>query len=172
MDSSVWTLGIPGGASGKEPACQCRKCKRHGFDPWIRKIPWKKAWQSTPVFLPGEFHGQRSLVGYSPQSRKESDTTEQLTFPHIHFMNIGACPQVDLMLTYSDFPCLFAQASEEGSPPSVYQKTCSVDPEMLSLLGGQMPSVYFQWQTDHENSDFFEHLRQNMRQWKHFLLRI
>ena len=66
-------------------------------------------------------------------------------------MNIGACPQVDLMLTYSDFPCLFAQASEEGSPPSVYQKMCSVDPEMLSLLGGQMPSVYFQWQTDHEN---------------------
>lgn len=57
--------------------------------------------------------------------------TEQLTFPHIHFMNFGACPQVDLMLTYSDFPCLFAQASEEGSRPSVYQKMCSIDPETL-----------------------------------------
>ena len=59
-------LGFPGGASGKEPACQCRRPKREGFDPWVRKIPWRRAWQSTPVFLPGEFHGQRSLVGYSP----------------------------------------------------------------------------------------------------------
>ena len=45
-------------------------------DPWVRKIPWRRAWQPTPVFLPGEFHGQRSLVGCSPCSRKESDTTE------------------------------------------------------------------------------------------------
>ena len=40
--------------------------KRHGFDPWVRKIPWRREWQPTPVFLPGESHGQRSLVGYSP----------------------------------------------------------------------------------------------------------
>ena len=46
--------GLPGGDSGKEPACQCRSLKRHRFDPWIRKIPWRKAWQSTPVFLPRE----------------------------------------------------------------------------------------------------------------------
>ena len=49
------------------------------FDPWVRKIPWRREWQPTPVFLPGEFHGQRSLVGYSPWDWKESDTTEQLT---------------------------------------------------------------------------------------------
>ena len=49
------------------------------FDPWVRKIPWRRAWQSTPVFLPGESHGQRSLGDYSSWSRKESDTTEQLT---------------------------------------------------------------------------------------------
>ena len=65
-----------GGASGKEPACQCRRDKRHGFDPWIRKIPWRRKWQPTPVFLPGEFHGQRSLVGFSPWGHKESDMTE------------------------------------------------------------------------------------------------
>ena len=41
------------GASGKEPTCQCRDYKKHGFDPWVRKIPWKRAWQPTPVFLPG-----------------------------------------------------------------------------------------------------------------------
>ena len=42
------------GASGKEPVCQCRRHKRHGFDPWVRKIPWRWAWQATPVFLPGK----------------------------------------------------------------------------------------------------------------------
>ena len=47
-----------------------------GFDPWLGKIPWSRKWQPTPVFLPGEFHGQRSLVGYSPWGHKESDTTE------------------------------------------------------------------------------------------------
>ena len=62
--------------SGKEPACQCRRHKRRGFDPWVRRIPWRRKWQPTPVFLPGECHGQRSLAGYSPQGRKESDTTE------------------------------------------------------------------------------------------------
>ena len=57
-------------------ACQCRRHKRCRFDPWVRKIPWRRAWQPTPVFLPGESQGQRSLVGYSPWSHKESDTTE------------------------------------------------------------------------------------------------
>jgi len=69
-------LGFPSGANGKEHACQCRRCKRSGFDPWVRKIPQRRTRPSTPVFLPGEPHGQRSLVGYSPQDRKESDTTE------------------------------------------------------------------------------------------------
>ena len=50
-----------------------------GFDPWVGKIPWRRAWQPTPVFLPGESHGQRSLAGYSPWGRKESDTTERLS---------------------------------------------------------------------------------------------
>ena len=49
---------------------------RLGFDPWVRKIPWSRAWQPTPVFLPGESHGQRSLAGYSPWGHKESDVTE------------------------------------------------------------------------------------------------
>ena len=58
------------------PPCQCRRRKRHRFNPWVRKIPWRRAQQPMPVFLPGESHGQRSLESYSPQGCKESDTTE------------------------------------------------------------------------------------------------
>ena len=54
-------LMLPGWLSGKEPTCQFR---RHEFNPWVRKIPWSRKWQPTPVFLPGKSHGQR-LVGYS-----------------------------------------------------------------------------------------------------------
>ena len=52
--------------SGKETACQCRRHKRHGFHPLVQKILWRRKWQPTPAFLPGESHGQRSLAGYSP----------------------------------------------------------------------------------------------------------
>ena len=60
----------------KKPTCQCRRNKRLEFDPWVGKIPWRRAQQPTPVFLPGESHGQRSLAGYSPWGRTESDVTE------------------------------------------------------------------------------------------------
>ena len=62
--------GFPGGANGKESACQCRRCKRCEFDPWVGKIPWSRKWQPAPAFLPGKSHGQRSLEGYSPWSHK------------------------------------------------------------------------------------------------------
>ena len=57
--------------------------KRHGFNPWVRKIPQQRTWQPTPVFLFGESHGQRSLVGYSPQSLKELDTIAATQHAHI-----------------------------------------------------------------------------------------
>ena len=57
-------MGFPGGTSDKEPAFQCKRLKRCGFDPWVRKIPWRRKWQPTPVFSPGESHGHRSLAGY------------------------------------------------------------------------------------------------------------
>ena len=66
---------FPGGTRGKEPACQCRS-----YETWVRslvgKIPWRRAWQPTPVFLTGESHGLRRLVGYSPCGHEESDVTE------------------------------------------------------------------------------------------------
>ena len=61
---------------GKKPIYQSMRHKRQGFDPWMGKIPWWRAWQPTPVFLPGESHGQKSLAGYSPQGHQESDMTE------------------------------------------------------------------------------------------------
>ena len=57
------TSSFAGGSVGKE---LCLQCRRHVFDPWVGKIPFRRAWQPTPVFLPGEFYGQRSLVVYSP----------------------------------------------------------------------------------------------------------
>ena len=71
----LWTLGLPWWLRGSRIHLQCR---RPGFDLWVSKIPWRREWRPTPVFLPGESHAQRSLVGYSTWSRKESDMTEQL----------------------------------------------------------------------------------------------
>ena len=63
VDVPPWTSLV---INGKESACQCRRLRRHWFDPWVGKTPWRRKWQPTQVFLPGESHGQRSLVGYSP----------------------------------------------------------------------------------------------------------
>ena len=60
MDLAAYKLGSP---CGKESTCQCR---RRELDPWVRKIPWRRRRQLTPEFLPGKFHGQKNLVGYSP----------------------------------------------------------------------------------------------------------
>ena len=69
-------------AQGKEPSCQCRRC---GFNPWIRKNPWRRKWQPTPEFLLGKSHGQRSLAGYIPWGHKrvghnlvDQTTTERI----------------------------------------------------------------------------------------------
>ena len=67
---------FPGDASGKEATYQCRRHKRCGFNPWVRKIPWGRKWQSTPEFLPRKSHAERSLGCYSPRGCKEADTAE------------------------------------------------------------------------------------------------
>ena len=69
------------GSNGKESACNAGDS---GFDPWLRKILWRREWQPIPVFLPEEFHGQRTLVSCSPWCYKELETTKQLTHPHTH----------------------------------------------------------------------------------------
>ena len=74
--NNLYLWRTPGGASGKEPACQCRRCKRGRFSPWVGKIPCRRERLPTPVFWPGECHEL-----YSPWGLKESDTTERLSPP-------------------------------------------------------------------------------------------
>ena len=69
---------------------QCRRCRKLGFDPWVRKIPWRWKWQPTSVFLPGESPEQRSLAGYSPWGWKELDVTEMTEHAHIMIYNLSA----------------------------------------------------------------------------------
>ena len=69
------TRGLPWWLSGKESACQHRRCE---FSPWVRKIPWRRKWQPSAVFLPGKSHGQGSLGSYGLWDHKESDMTQQL----------------------------------------------------------------------------------------------
>ena len=71
---SVLSMVFPRWCNGKESTCQCRRCKRQGFNPWVRMIPWSRKWQPTPVLLPRKFYGQRSLVGYTVHGRAKSQT--------------------------------------------------------------------------------------------------
>ena len=73
---AIPTRGLPRWLSGKESACQCRRHRRLGFVPWVGKIPWSRQWQPTPVFLPRQSYGQRSLAGYDSL---KLDTTEWLS---------------------------------------------------------------------------------------------
>ena len=72
---------VIGGSESKETV----QCRRPGFDSWVGKIPWSRKWQPIPVFLTGEFHGQRSLAGYSLWGHKEVDTTEHETHNKVIF---------------------------------------------------------------------------------------
>ena len=71
-------LGLPRCRCGKEPVCQCRRCR---FSSWVGKIPWRRKWQPTPVSLPGESHGQRSLAGHSPESDMTEYSTVEIRLP-------------------------------------------------------------------------------------------
>ena len=84
--------GCPGSTSDKEPDCQCRRHKRYGFNPWVGKIFWRRVWQPTPVFLPGESHRPRNLVGCSPWGRKKSDMTEATQYAHTRSYAITKIP--------------------------------------------------------------------------------
>ena len=75
LPTPIKTMGFPGGASGKEFACQRRRC---GVDLWVSKIPWRRKWHPTAVFLLGESHGQKSMVGYSPRCARVALGTHSL----------------------------------------------------------------------------------------------
>ena len=86
-------MGLPQWLSRSRTHLQCRRCR---FNPWVRKISWKRAWQPTPVFLPGESHGQRSLVGFGPWRHKESDTLKWLSTWKMFYIYIWQGDQLSL----------------------------------------------------------------------------
>ena len=147
-----WQLSVPGGTSGKEPACQCRRHKRRWFDPWVRKISWRRKQQPTPVFLPGKSHGQRSLLGYSSWGWKELDTTEHTcmhmcarahthTDTHIHTHTpVQGC---GIKNTHTEITQLFIPfftlckssctgLRDQGSCPSLYSQSFGHEKDSVS----------------------------------------
>ena len=95
-DIGIWAernMGFPVALVVKN-SLQCRRC---WFDPWVGRIPWRRAWQPISVLFPGESHGQRSLAGYSPQNRKELDTSEATE--HAHNWNIWETARASLFIS-------------------------------------------------------------------------
>ena len=95
----ITKMGFPGGASVKEPTCQCKRCKWYRFNLWVGQIPWRREWLPTPVFLPGESHGQRSLMGYSPWSCTELTRPKGLSRRAGQERSFGGKTQVPEKLT-------------------------------------------------------------------------
>ena len=85
---------------GRESACQCRRHKRFGFDPWVQKTPQSRKLEPVPIFLPGKFHGQRILVGYSSWGHKESDMTEQLSTQTYHLPGTVGSQERQICIKY------------------------------------------------------------------------
>ena len=75
------------------------QCRRLEFHPWVGKIPWRREWQPTPVFLPGQSHAKRSLAGYSPWGHEELDTTEQLSIAQHGQTNTRTCVFITVLFT-------------------------------------------------------------------------
>ena len=99
LSLSIFKQGFPGGTSGQEPACQCRRHKRLRLDLWVREMPWNRIWQPTLVFSPGESWGQKSLTGYNPYGHKESDMAEMTQHAAQH--NMIKHPNSYFSLTYT-----------------------------------------------------------------------
>ena len=142
------SLAFRGGASGKESASQCRRYKRNRFDSGVRKIPWRREWLPTPVFLPGKSQGQRSLVGYSPWGCKESDTVEQLSTAQHHLYQPPAAIQLPSRQRWS-----FQREAVHLSSITIY-------PERRlprSTLGGDEGVQVVDWPYDHTVQEWFSY---------------
>ena len=135
----------------------CLQCGRPGFNPWVGKIPWRREWLPTPVFLPGEAHGQRNLAGYSLCVCKDLDTTEQLLLTHSEVLLSLLC------ISSQDLTGISAQPVQSTKSPrlgatlgsslsfiSIYHHTlCKISldsiqfsPSLLSSSQSQAPSFF------------------------------
>ena len=102
--SKVWleAWGFPGSSDGKESASQCRRQRKHRLDPWVGKIPWRRKWQPTPIFLPEKSQGQRILTGYRPwghRVRHDLATKQQRQRKIIIWPSFSAWPWGALRMT-------------------------------------------------------------------------
>ena len=121
----LWiSSGFPGGSCDKELAWR-------GFDPRVRKIPWRRGWQPTPVFLPGKSYGQRSLAGYSPADRRAGHDWSDLACPWLSsFHSWGnwcshyCMPRVTQLLSGRAGMKIFLLSAPMPSPPSLYHTVC------------------------------------------------
>ena len=125
----IWYLIVfrqyfPGGSVGKESTCKFRRWRRCEFSTWVGKSPWKRAWQPTPVFLPRESHGQRSLAGCSPRGHKESDTTEVTERTHTpdsdFFTSLFVFSVWDIIVYLVGHPYTLVSASWNETPLWMY----------------------------------------------------
>ena len=107
-------MGFPGGTKGKQPSCQSRRYKTHKIYPWVRKIPWRRGWQPTPVSLPGESHGQRSLAGYIPQGCTVicdwSDLACIYIYIYIYIYRKTKTLKANVSISFSDRTVFFKQS--------------------------------------------------------------
>ena len=150
IDSQTLARGIPRWFSCKESTCQCRRCE---FHPWVGKISQRRLWQPTPVFLPGESHGQRSLAGYSPWGHKELDMTE-LT-QHTSMQNkrtwdsvstyTGLTPPGELQSNSGTNPLEFVQTPPPLSGNSVLWKTALTSVARHTLGVPKSPTLLTSW---------------------------
>ena len=115
FDMNIYIYGFPWWLRGLSI---CLQCGRPGFNPWVRKIPWKRKWQPTPIFLPGESYGQRSLVGYSPWGRRvRHDWVTSLSLYIYVCMCVCVCIYIyiyDTVETVSDFIFLGSKITADG----------------------------------------------------------
>ena len=132
-------MGFPGGSVVKNPACQCRG---HGFSPWVGKFPWRRKRQTTPVFLPREAHGQRSLVGYSSLGCKELDTIEQHD-------TIIISKELNSSVFLSFFPSILLLYHDIQNLPSCTRHFFSSLVKYLTSLKATTKSCSFSFPIDH-----------------------
>ena len=136
----------------------CLQCRRTGFDPWVGTIPWRREWQPTPVFLSGEFQGQRSLADYSPWGHRESDTTEWLTQKRLQKLSIQAKVHWKMDARLGDKCGLHVSW---GHTPSFHYFLCFriqriVTTSIIYMISAQKPN--FQMENMHYTT-FINHLK-------------
>ena len=153
-------MGFPGGAVGEESACQCRRHKRRGFDPRVGKIPWRRKWQPTAVFLPGAFYEQRSLAGYSPRGCKDSDMTD---CTHIHILKEGGHSGLGCLGRWL-FSCPCSPSGTTNTAHHTCSKKLKVSSSTYSLMLNHRGRMGWAWRWS-TSSNVLHSFEESARPW-------